>query len=113
MSELPPVPPPPDPHEVISYERAVERRRNPLALASLICGLAFCFPIIPGALATTFGAMALKTAREREGAGRGMAMAGLILGILNLLFSIALIAIAIPAVGTARDNAMKVACTAE
>jgi len=71
-------------------------RTNRFAIASLVFGVlsvtfGFAF-VIPPILAIIFGAVALPRAQYQSGfvRGRGMAMAGLILGILTLLGAIAL-----------------------
>ncbi|HEV8604601.1 MAG TPA: DUF4190 domain-containing protein, partial [Tepidisphaeraceae bacterium] len=51
-----------------------------LAIASLICGLIFFLPILPGLLAVIFGIIALKQTREGRAGGRGLAVAGLVCG---------------------------------
>lgn len=70
-----------------------------LAIASLVCGILgilLCYVNALGALpAVICGHMALRRIRESElpMAGRGMAIAGLIMGYLGLLFQIGIIAI--------------------
>jgi prepilin-type processing-associated H-X9-DG protein len=55
-----------------------------LAIASLICGLIFFLPILPGLLAVIFGIIALKQTREGRAGGRGLAVAGLVCGAVSL-----------------------------
>jgi hypothetical protein len=68
-----------------------------LAIASLVCGiigLILCYVNILGALpAVICGHMALRRIRESEFpmSGRGMAVAGLVMGYLGLLFQVAMI----------------------
>lgn len=70
-----------------------------LAIASLVCGILgilMCYVNALGALpAVICGHMALRRIRESElpMAGRGMAIAGLIMGYLGLLFQIGIVAI--------------------
>src|SRR4051794_26639792 len=60
-------------------------RVSGMAIASLVCGVAGIIPIIvPSLLATVFGLIAMRDTRRREVAGRGMAVAGLWLGILGI-----------------------------
>ena len=64
--------------------------RNGLAVASLVRGIIsipMCFLFIPGLLAVVFGIVALSQIGGNPGqAGRGQAIAGLVLGIISLLF---------------------------
>jgi Co/Zn/Cd efflux system component len=56
-----------------------------LAVASLVCGILafFVFGIVLGILAIIFGGVALSKIRKNpEVSGRGMAIAGLVLGIV-------------------------------
>src|SRR5579862_293051 len=53
-----------------------------MAIASLVLGCLFCIPLT-GVLALIFGIIALKQTRERQASGRGMAIAGTVLGSLN------------------------------
>jgi hypothetical protein len=68
---------------------------NGMAVAALACGIVglFVLEIILGPLAIIFGAIALRQAGH--GAGRrGIALAGLILGIIDVLAIIVILAIA-------------------
>lgn len=65
---------------------------TPLSIASLVSGLVVCCPIVPQVVAVTLGAMALSRIRAAEAAGgrpiggRRLAIAGIILGGLGLVF---------------------------
>jgi len=68
-------------------------RNNPFAITSLVCGLvqfvlglAIVGNIAAAIPAIVFGAIALKQIRLRGERGRGMAIAGLILGILGVVY---------------------------
>jgi hypothetical protein len=65
------------------------RRTNALAIAALCCGigqiLAGPFAGLP---AIILGAISMKQIRETGEDGRGMALAGLILGIVGLVFTL-------------------------
>lgn len=61
------------------------RRGNGAAIAALVCGLLLCIPFLTGLLGVIFGAVGLKNAREPGRGGRGLALAGLILGLVNLI----------------------------
>ena len=54
------------------------------AVASLIFGLLGCIPILPGAAAVILGILGIKRTNDPMFTGRGMAIAGLILGVLSL-----------------------------
>ncbi|EWT02082.1 peptidylprolyl isomerase [Intrasporangium oryzae NRRL B-24470] len=58
---------------------------NGLAIAALCCGLAGFFPIT-AVLALVFGIIALNQLRTRTQKGRGLAIAGIVLGLLATLF---------------------------
>jgi hypothetical protein len=97
----PPVAQPPQPYQQqfgppFGYPAAP--RTNGMAVASLVCGLAgvllswFTFGI-PSILAAVFGGVGLKQLRESEteASGKGMAIAGLVLGVLVLIPALLLI----------------------
>ncbi|HEU4714537.1 MAG TPA: DUF4190 domain-containing protein [Pyrinomonadaceae bacterium] len=81
----PPAPPP--------YPRSNAKTQNPLAIASFVCGAIamvfgwFCgFPIL-GPLALIFGIVALTQMRKSpQSTGKGFAIAGIIMGCINLVF---------------------------
>lgn len=55
------------------------------AVASLITGLVLCIPWLTGVAAVILGALGLSATRGGQRAGRGMAVAGLALGLLNVV----------------------------
>jgi hypothetical protein len=63
---------------------------NGLAIASLISGIAswVALPLVGGAAAVVFGHLAQRQIRETGQSGSGMAVAGLVLGYLNVVMSI-------------------------
>jgi len=71
---------------------------NGIAVASLVLGICalvlfflwFLAPIL-GLLAIIFGALGISKANKIGGKGKGLAIAGLITGVLGLLISIALV----------------------
>src|SRR5437016_6219469 len=98
MSQYPPQPPqyPPQPPPPgfgapppgygapQGYPQPGASRGNGLAVTSLICGIIGCFVITP-ILAILFGAMGIRKAnREPMAGGKGMAIGGIVLGILWL-----------------------------
>lgn len=76
------------------------QQQNGLAIASLVCGiltlvLGFCcgfIGLIPGIAALVTGYLGLKKADELGGSGKGMAIAGMVLGgigfVISLLFAL-------------------------
>ncbi|MEU6487395.1 DUF4190 domain-containing protein [Streptomyces sp. NPDC046887] len=68
---------------------------NGLAIAGLVCGIVGIFfaNIILGPLAIIFGAVGLRQAKAGKG-GSGMAKASIVLGIIDVVLFIVLIAIA-------------------
>ncbi|HSI33939.1 MAG: DUF4190 domain-containing protein [Phycisphaerae bacterium] len=83
MSQYPaiPVPPPFNP----AYAPAGPRPSNGPAVTSLVCGIAGIIPFVPSLLALVFGMVGLNRAKQLGGTGRGMAVSGLVLGILGLV----------------------------
>lgn len=67
-----------------------------MAIASLvlgIVGLVLCCTFVPSLLAVVFGAIGMNQCKnDPTYTGRGMAIAGLILGVLAIVLAIALIA---------------------
>jgi hypothetical protein len=63
-------------------------KTNGMAIASLVCGLLGCIPwFITGLLAIVFGIIGLGKAKQPQTGGKGLALAGLILGILSIFWS--------------------------
>lgn len=82
----PQMPPPPP---MIPPDYNGMQKSNGLAIASMVVGICgavlFCVPfvnLVLGVLALTFGAVALKKVREGQGSGSGMAITGIVLGII-------------------------------
>lgn len=74
-----------------------QRRTSGLAIASLVLGIVGIFLfviIIPSLLAVIFGLVSLPSINRSGGAvgGKGMAIAGVVLGALELILLIALLA---------------------
>ena len=59
---------------------------NGFAIASLVCGIAGFFLLLPSVLAVVFGHLARSQIRQRGEQGAGLAVAGLITGYLGLAF---------------------------
>ena len=66
----------------------IAQRGNGMAVASLVCGVLFCL-VLPAPLAVIFGIIGLMKTRDPSIGGKGMSIAGLILGILGIAFWIA------------------------
>lgn len=64
-----------------------------MAVAALVCGIigfVSCCTILPGLLGVAFGAVALPAIRRGEVRGRGLAISGIILGLLGVALGVAL-----------------------
>ena len=59
-------------------------RISAAAVASLICGLLLCVPLLTGLIAVLTGIVGISVTRNPAVRGRGMAVAGLILGFISL-----------------------------
>jgi len=81
------------------------RRTNSLAIAALCCGIG---QIIAGPLAgipaIVLGGMSLKQIRQTGEDGRGMAMTGLVLGIVGVILTLVLVIFAIAIVRGVSSN---------
>jgi hypothetical protein len=86
VTSIPPPPPPPvpaAPQGWAPYQPAPRQTTNGFAVASLVLGIAIlCTGIIGGILAVIFGNVALNRIDQAQGAekGRGLAIAGIVLG---------------------------------
>ena len=93
MTQYPPgTPTPPNwpqqpqqPQQPYGYGMPVPARSNGWAVASLICGVLGCVPLITSLLAVIFGIAGIRKSNEPNARGKGMAIAGLVLGILGLI----------------------------
>ena len=65
------------------WSAAAPRRGNGPAIASLVCGLLGCVPFLTGLAAVILGIIGLRKTRDPRVSGRGMAIAGLVLGALS------------------------------
>jgi hypothetical protein len=61
------------------------RRTSAAAITSLVFGFLGCIPVLGGLLAVIFGMVGLSATRNGRMGGRGLATAGLILGLLSLV----------------------------
>jgi len=74
---------------------APTQRGNGLAIAALVCGLVglLLVPVVLGPLALIFGLVALN--RAKQGAPhRGMAIAGVVLGVVDIALFVFLVVVA-------------------
>jgi hypothetical protein len=109
------IPPAQDP---IQYAHpATAPRTSTFSIVSLVCGCLLCVPFVPGVLAGVFGFLGLRQSRDPNYSGKGMAIAGLVLGILNVLgwtaYFIVVVALVVPAMNQVRTAAVQVVCNAQ
>jgi Domain of unknown function (DUF4190) len=71
-------------HRLMEVNELPRPRTSAAAIASLVCGLLGCVPFLTGLAALILGIVGVKTTRDPMITGRGMAIAGLVLGGLNL-----------------------------
>lgn len=69
----------------MGYGMAQPARTSGAAIGSLICGLLGCIPLITSLLAIVLGIVGIKSASRPGVSGKGLAIAGLILGVLGIL----------------------------
>lgn len=66
------------------------KRGNGWAVASLVCGIVLCVPALTSLLAILFGIVGLRKARDPQTGGRGLALTGIILGVVGVLLWVVL-----------------------
>jgi hypothetical protein len=86
-SSLPPIQPgPPLNPQIPAYIPAEPvRNANVWAITSIIAGLLGWLPFVPGAIAVVTGILGVRRARDERYTGRGLAVAGLLLGVASLV----------------------------
>jgi len=81
-----------------------------MAIASLVCGLLICVPLC-SLLAIIFGIIGIRQTGSGRRGGQGMAIAGLVLGAVGLVFFLPMsIAILLPSFDRAYETANRVKC---
>lgn len=76
---------PPQPGGPVGYGVAPTGRTSGMAIASLVCGLLLCIPVLSQLLAIILGFLGIKDANKPGVGGKGLAITGLILGVVGLL----------------------------
>jgi ribosomal protein S27AE len=84
------------------YPQLMPGESNGMAIASLVCGLVLCVPFA-WVLAIIFGILGINRAKQIGGRGKGMAIAGIILGAVYLPL---MITVLLPALIRARAAAI-------
>lgn len=96
------------------YADALVVRTSKLAVASLVVGiiavLACFIPIVPGVIAFVLGLMAIQRTGPMKLAGRGLAMAGLVLGCVAVFLSILSLSVWLPALARGREETNRTKC---
>jgi prepilin-type processing-associated H-X9-DG protein len=99
--------PPDEPGEQV-FELPSQPKTCGLAIASLVCAIVgFCIPVVGGILAVVLGAVAISKINKSAGAigGKGLAVAGLVVGAISILLLPLMVALLLPAMMGAREMA--------
>lgn len=89
----------------------IQQKSNPLAVTSLIFGvLSFCIPVLASIVAIVTGALGLSKTKDPAVGGKGLAIAGIVLGIVGFLISGLFASILLPSLNRARETANRVQC---
>jgi len=109
---FPPGPFPPLHPQFGAMYPAPPARTSGLAIASLILGiLSFCLPGVGSLAAVGTGIGGLVGTRERRASGRGLAIAGLVLGLFTLVIETpVLVAVWVPAMSKGIEAAHRIQC---
>jgi hypothetical protein len=84
MTQVPPENEPQQPTPYADSSTAMPRTSG-AAITALILGILLCIPLVTGLGAILFGVVGIRATRNANVRGRGMAVAGLTLGIVGLL----------------------------
>jgi prepilin-type processing-associated H-X9-DG protein len=101
---LPPGPP------QLDYVPTYSVRSNVPAVVALVCGVLLFVPFVSGIAAIVLGRLGVRRADELHGRGRRTSQAAIVLGIVNLVLSVALVAASFPAMSRARQQAQRIKC---
>ena len=121
MTDAPPPPPPPPPGNTppppppapptppaspVPPVGGASSPNNGLAIAALVLGILtfVCLGPIAGVLAIIFGFLGLKKANEMGGTGKGMSIAGIVLGAVGTIASILFLVLVVFAADQASDS---------
>ena len=85
MSQTPVPPQPYPPSGPYGAPMPGQRQGNGMAVTALIMGLLLCIPFITGLGGIIFGAIGIKKTKDPRVGGKGLAIAGLVLGLVNLI----------------------------
>jgi hypothetical protein len=86
--------PPPGQYSYPTYYTPAARRTSPVAIAALVCGLVqfflglFALNFLLAIPAIICGGIGMRQTRQRGEGGRGLAIAGLVLGILGIVWNV-------------------------
>ena len=77
---------PPPPGQYGGYPmQGQPKKSNGAAIGSIVCGaLSFCIPVVMGLVAVILGFIGLRKARDPQVGGKGLAIGGMVLGLLGL-----------------------------
>lgn len=82
MTQIPP--PPPMQPTVPNYGAGAPKKTNGLAIASIITAVVgFCVPVVGGLAAIILGVLGIR--KSRESGGKGLAIAGVVVGVISLI----------------------------
>jgi hypothetical protein len=83
--------PPPDRDPYLAPRSPIDAgppRSNGAALASLICGILICIPLVSGPISILLGIIGLSKTRDPRVGGKGLAIAGIVLGLAGMCIQI-------------------------
>ena len=66
------------------YRRMAPPPASGVSIASVVCGACFCLPLIPSLLAVILGFIGIRKTRNPYVGGRGLSIAGLVMGVIGL-----------------------------
>jgi prepilin-type processing-associated H-X9-DG protein len=97
---------PPQPQQHVGPQQS-----NGLAVGSLVMGIVgFIIPVIGGLVAIVLGILGLTKTKDPRVGGKGMAIAGIIIGAVSMVVTPCCISILLPSLNRARETANRVKC---